>query len=294
MNMMNKLIFTILAITCAFCAGAQEAVDLGLSVRWADRNMGALDSADKGWFLSWGELTPKQEYSIDNYRFGMGDYRAMTKYVFPSKETTSEPDSKRYLEPEDDIATTTLGEGWRMPTYAEITEMAERCTWLWVDDATHPGYRVTGPNGNHIFLPAGGMYSGDALMLDCFEGYYWSGEVTTFNADFAHVLRFTPRTVNHYVLRIAPRIAGCQVRAVYAGNNAIGEVLDDAISVTVSGRDIVVTGVEGVPLQVFDIVGRPIYSTHSAAHTERIHTPTAGVYLIRVEGSKTRKVVTTP
>ena len=294
MNMMKRLIFTILAITCAVGAGAQEAVDLGLSVRWADRNMGALDSADKGWYLSWGELMPKQEYSIDNYRFGMGDYRAMTKYVFPSKETTNEPDSRRYLEPEDDIATTALGEGWRMPTYAEITELAERCTWLWIDDATHPGYRVTGPNGNHIFLPAGGMYSGDALMLDSHEGYYWSGEVITFNADFAHVLRFSPRTVNHYVLRIAPRIAGCLVRAVYAGLGAIGEAETDGIGVTANGRDIVISGAEGVPLQVFDIVGRPIYSTHSAAHVERIHTPTAGVYIVRAGNHKAHKVVTTP
>ena len=289
---MKRLILIIFAFTCVVVAHAQEAVDLGLSVRWADRNIGALGSSDKGWYLSWGELTPKQEYSIDNYRFGMGDYRAMTKYVFPSKETTNEPDNLRYLEPEDDIATTALGEGWRMPTYAEITELAEYCTWLWVSDPA--GYKVTGPNGNHIFLPAGGMYSDDSLMLDTYEGYYWSGEVITFNADFAHVLRFTPRTVNHYVLRIAPRIAGCLVRAVYAGSNAIGETPADGINVTTTGRDITVTGAEGQPLLLFDIVGRLIYSTHSAAHVERIHTPTAGIYLVRAGSSKTRKVVTTP
>ena len=291
---MKRLIFTILAITCAVGAGAQEAVDLGLSVRWADRNMGALDTCDAGWYLSWGELTPKQAYNIDNYIFGMGDYRAMTKYVFPSKETTSEPDSRRYLEPEDDIATSTLGMGWRMPTYAEITELADHCTWLWINDATHPGYWVTGPNGNHIFLPTGGMYSADSLMLDTHEGYYWSNEVVSWGVDFAYVLRFTPRTVNHYVLRLAPRIAGCLVRAVYAGLGDIGEALTDGIGVTASGRDITVTGAEGVPLQVFDIVGRPIYSTHSAAQVERIHTPAAGIYLVRTDGGKTRKVVTTP
>lgn len=290
---MKKLIFIILTtIIYTVAANAQQAVDLGLSVRWADRNMGSVNATDAGWYLAWGELTPKQEYSIDNYRFGMGDYRAMTKYVFPSKETTSEPDNLRYLEPEDDIATTALGEGWRMPTYAEITELAEQCTWLWVNDATHPGYRVTGPNGNHIFLPASGMYSGDALTLDTHEGYYWSGEVITFNADFAHALRFTPRTVNHYVLRLAPRIVGCQVRAVYAGLDAIGETLTDSISVTATGRDIVVTGAEGVPLQVFDIVGRPIYSIHSAAHVERIHTSAAGVYIVRAGNHKARIIVT--
>ena len=289
---MKRLIFTILTITCAFAASAQQAVDLGLSVRWADRNMGAVSTDDKGWYLSWGELMTKQEYTIDNYRFGMGDYRVMTKYVFPSKETTSEPDNLRYLEPEDDIATTTLGEGWRMPTYAEITELAKQCTWLWVDDSA--GYRVTGPSGNHIFLPAGGMYSADSLVLDTHEGYYWSGEVITYNADFAHLLRFTSRTVNHYVLRMAPRVLGCLVRAVYAGSSAIDETDADSINVEANGRDITVIGAEGQPLLVYDIVGCPVYSTHSAAHIERIHTPTAGIYLVRDGSGKTRKVVTTP
>lgn len=290
---MKKLIFIILTtIIYTVAANAQQAVDLGLSVRWADRNMGSVSATDAGWYLAWGELTPKQEYSIDNYRFGMGDYRAMTKYVFPSKETTSEPDNLRYLEPEDDIATTALGEGWRMPTYAEITELAEQCTWLWVNDATHPGYRVTGPNGNHIFLPASGMYSGDALTLDTHEGYYWSGEVITFNADFAHALRFTSRTVNHYVLRLAPRIVGCQVRAVYAGNNTVEEANVDNVSISASGNTITVVGGEGQPLYVFDIMGRTIHHTQSASHTEKIHTPSTGVYIVRAGNHKALKIVT--
>lgn len=48
----------------------------------------------------------------------------------------------------------------RVPSFAEMEELVERCEWEWVGRNGEEGYKVTGPNGNEIFLPEG-----------C--GYYW-------------------------------------------------------------------------------------------------------------------------
>ena len=43
-----------------------KTVDLGLSVKWADRNVGASSSTDGGYYYAFGEITTKSEYSVDN------------------------------------------------------------------------------------------------------------------------------------------------------------------------------------------------------------------------------------
>lgn len=214
---MKSFFLTILFVLHAGAALPQQAVDLGLSVAWADRNMGADNPEHPGFFLAWGELEPKSQYSLANYRFGTGDFSTATKYVAPSRQTNSQPDNLLVLEPEDDVATVSLGEGWRMPTRSEIGELVEKCVWQWIDHENNPGYRVTGPNGQSIFLPAGGMYANDRLLLSGYEGYYWSQEVMKFNPDYACSLRFTPRIVNHANFASTPRLNGCNVRAVYVG-----------------------------------------------------------------------------
>lgn len=66
-------------------------------------------------------------------------------------------DGKKILEPEDDAATVKLGAPWRMPTEDEIKELVDKCTWTWTTQDGKNGYKVIGPNGNSIFLPAGGL-----------------------------------------------------------------------------------------------------------------------------------------
>ena len=61
--------------------------------------------------------------------------------------------------------------GSEMPSYLQCLELRDKCTWTWLGN----GYKVTGPNGNYIILPAEGY-------LDCSGkkheegkgGYYWS------------------------------------------------------------------------------------------------------------------------
>lgn len=46
-----------------------EAVDLGLSVRWATCNVGAESETDVGDYFAWGETESKNEFFTTNYKF---------------------------------------------------------------------------------------------------------------------------------------------------------------------------------------------------------------------------------
>jgi hypothetical protein len=215
---MKYLLCILTALQFAGTVAAQQAVDLGLSVLWADCNVGATEPEEVGIYVAWGELEQKGEYLMTNYRFCLGDFSAPTKYfAYDPNRVSTKPDGKTILEPEDDIATVMLGSDWRIPTNAEITELVQQCTWEWIADDEAPGYRVTGPSGNTIFLPAAGIKTGLKLMYNGHEGYYWTAE-SMYVADEVYCLRFTPRLVAHSNFKSTERWHGCVVRAVTAAN----------------------------------------------------------------------------
>ena len=46
-----------------------QAIDLGLSVKWADRNFGANFPTDIGELYAWAEILPKSKYTWENYKY---------------------------------------------------------------------------------------------------------------------------------------------------------------------------------------------------------------------------------
>ena len=99
----------------------------------------------------------------------------MTKYCTNSKYGTV--DNKTTLDPEDDVAHVKWGGSWRMPTLGELEELKNSCTWQWTTQNGVNGYKVTGPNGNSIFLPAAGGRNGTDLDYSGSRGYYWSSSL---------------------------------------------------------------------------------------------------------------------
>lgn len=61
--------------------------------------------------------------------------------------------------------------GSSLPTDAQLKELVSKCHWVWLGN----GYRVDGPNGNSIIIPADGMYGCDGS----FSGKGESGEIWT-------------------------------------------------------------------------------------------------------------------
>jgi len=61
--------------------------------------------------------------------------------------------------------------GDQLPTKEQWEELKNNCQWAWADN----GYKVTGPNGNSIFLPAAGyrFLNGDVVRSETY-GSYWA------------------------------------------------------------------------------------------------------------------------
>ena len=150
-----------------------EWVDLGLSVKWATCNVGATTPEEYGVYFAWGEVEPKTTYNWSTYKYGT-DEDQLTKYCNDSSRGKDGfMDNKTVLDPEDDAATANWGGAWRMPTDAEFSELINNCTWTWTTQNSVNGHKVTGPNGNSIFLPVAGLMHVDTLDYAGSLGFYW-------------------------------------------------------------------------------------------------------------------------
>ena len=130
-----------------------KAVDLGLSVMWADRNVEVKSLEHTGDFFKWGGVRPYLEdgentvgkiYNISN-----------TKY---------------------DVAHVCLGGKWRLPTKKEFEELLSKCSYK-LDDSKDGGVSfISKSNGNKIFFP-----STELDPEKGYRGYYWTG--TGYNSE---------------------------------------------------------------------------------------------------------------
>ena len=133
-----------------------DYVALGLpsGLKWATCNVGATTPEGYGNYYAWGETSTKTSYDQSNsvtYGQQISDFSGNATY---------------------DAARANWGSTWRMPTEAEMRELINNCTWTWTTQNGVNGMRVTGPNGNSIFLPATGYYQGSSRYSG--SGYYWS------------------------------------------------------------------------------------------------------------------------
>jgi len=161
-----------------------DAIDLGLpgGTKWASCNVGASSPEDYGDYFAWGETTTKDSYTEDNSTtYGVNYSTLQSKGII---------DSNGNLTAAYDAATANWGKGWRMPTLAEIEELALNCTWTWTSQNGVYGRLVTGPNGNSIFLPAAGCRVGSSLDYAGSNGYYWSSTVYEVDSYYAFRLFF--------------------------------------------------------------------------------------------------------
>jgi len=198
-------------VTSASPAPTHEAVDLGLSVKWATMNIGANAPEEYGDYFAWGETTAKTDYSWSTYKWCQGTNKTLTKYNTSSDYSYSAPDNKTQLELADDAAYVNWGGTWRMPTDAELTELRTKCTWTWTSLNGVNGMKVAGPSGNSIFLPAAGYRSGTSLHSAGSLGNYWSSSLDESTPSGAWYVLFNSNGANRYN---SNRCYGRSVRAV--------------------------------------------------------------------------------
>lgn len=141
-------------------------VDLGLpsGTKWATCNLGSVYPAGKGYKYIWGKTTPcpasgrvsETEYPLDEVK-ALNDSICGTEY---------------------DAATANWGGNWRLPTKEQCQELLDYATASLTTLNDVKGIRITGANGNSIFLPFyNGSYS--KIMIgqgvEGTDGYYKSG-----------------------------------------------------------------------------------------------------------------------
>ena len=175
-----------------------QYVDLGITndqgepLYWATCNVGATKPEEYGDYFAWGEIEPKTNYLWSTYKWCNGTSKTLTKYN--SSSSYGIVDNKEVLELEDDAARQNWEGTWRMPTSSEFRKLRDNCTWEWTQLNSVKGYKVTGTNGNWIFLPAAGYRSDSYLDDDGSYGHYWSS--TQSNQSGAYSLFFSSSNIN--------------------------------------------------------------------------------------------------
>ena len=158
-----------------------KAIDLGLSVLWANCNLGAKQPRDYGARVAWGDPTGSLwsgqgiAWNDNGYTWNTGNYGGNN----PPDDITFSP---------LDVVTQHWGDGWRIPSYDEAKELCEQCQWKLRTWGDIKWYEVIGPNGNSIIMPLAGLYSDNPNSSARFQsgpvgvnerGLYWTSTSCT-------------------------------------------------------------------------------------------------------------------
>lgn len=182
-----------------------EYVDLGLSVMWCNKNLGASSETANGDYYQWGNTQPGENFTSSEcatyeVKFSSGYDIGGTGY---------------------DAAYVTLGDNWRMPSSSEFQELIESCDWEWTQSGLNYGYTITSSKtGNSIFLPAAGYYDGASIATNVeysntSAGYYWSSNAYVGSYS-AYQLTFGERKTGY--IQYFSRYDGMTIRPVYDAN----------------------------------------------------------------------------
>jgi len=202
-----------------------EYVDLGLSVKWSTRYLGAVNPEDYGDYYAWGETEPRtNSFEMSTYKLAKPQVNdplnyGFTKYCFSSwLSFNGSVDNKDVLDPEDDAARAKLGAPFRIPTNEEIWELIDNCIWM---EETINGIvclRATSKiNHKSIILSKNGRLERSKLMLRGAASIFWTNRLSEFT-DTGSKTRYVPvffydkpKPLMHSDLRFI----GLNVRAVH-------------------------------------------------------------------------------
>ncbi len=150
-----------------------KAINLGLSVMWGDCNIGAQEVYQEGNLYTWKETIPN---------------------------------------PTCDLAEKMYGSGWQVPTKDHIIELMQNCEFEFVS-AGIILLKVTGPNGNSIYLPLAGNRDWNGNKVK--GGFYWTSTKAIEDNNSAYQLRIADQLIWGY-----NHINVCQsVRPIYHPKN---------------------------------------------------------------------------
>lgn len=203
----------------------KEAINLGLSVKWANMNVGANAPEEYGDYYAWGEVKSKRYYgAYSTYKH----YDDQSYHKYNYKEIKgSVKDNLFMLKSSDDVASKHWGDKWRMPTAEEIMELINQCIWTYTEKNGSRGYWIKNKESesDSIFLPMVGYRDfGTYRFRAGTEGCYWSSSLLPLSeqtmidsiaesrVDSSMCLRILEKGIPELIY--SPRPIGCVIRPV--------------------------------------------------------------------------------
>lgn len=144
-----------------------EAIDLGLSVRWASCNIGTSNPFECGDYFAFGETVSKDSFTKENYSSDI------------AVESFSNDIGLKRLISINDVANRLIGNKWRIPTRHDVIELIENCDIDIFKLNGILGIKVTGRNGNSIFLPKTRRMVENKLVEESLILDYWLSTLRT-------------------------------------------------------------------------------------------------------------------
>ncbi|MCM1489790.1 MAG: response regulator transcription factor [Muribaculum sp.] len=238
-------------------------VDLGLSVKWADRNLDAESELDSGGFYSFGETQTKEYYDWSTYQHCDDGDIILQHYLGENISGT-----------EYDAAYMLLGEGWRMPTLEEVEELLEHCmvTNFPSENGNHAYTRIAASNGNFIDIPICGYMNKDKLLYSGKEAEILTGSMDTDEEEEDGI-----------IYRInAPYVMAC--------TNTTEPLVIMASSHLGFNIRPVNDGMTGVEIVTWECMPETIYSLDGRMMGSDTSSLPSGIY-VKVRGGKAEKVL---
>lgn len=182
-------------VSASTSTSVETGVDMGLSVMWANCNVGASSPEEAGYYYAWGMTETLSSYSSSTcttYQIEIDDFSGDATY---------------------DVARAVMGGSWRLPTVDEMDELIEECEWIYTSVDSIPGYKVTGPSGNSIFLPICGYYNNSIHMSPDSHGAYWTSTPYP-SSTLKYAWNLALYNSSRYLTEDALRYHGHTIRAV--------------------------------------------------------------------------------
>lgn len=203
---------------------AAEAVDMGLSVMWANMNVGAESEEEWGNFYAWGETGTKHQYGwYYSYATGVDAYgteisvRVAPNYKFGAYDTEiTGYTGATMLEPADDAATANWGNEWRTPTREDFEELFENTKQKKDVVNNIKGVRFISKtnSSNSIFIPYSGYKKEDKTVDADAIGGCWTSTLHPEHQNKGILYKFSHDDASATKLSWDYRPAGWPIRPV--------------------------------------------------------------------------------
>jgi hypothetical protein len=219
-------------------------IDLGLpsGTKWACCNVGATTQEGYGGYYAWGETAEKEAYNEVTYLYCTGDDTNGDGWYDDWHEDSSTKgiwsDLGGFIaRTQYDVAHVKWGGCWQMPSFDQINELLENCTFEWGTVNGINGGRFIGKNGASVFLPASGTRSLEEVFDIGNNCFYWASTLGTTGLPYADGMFFASygATTSLYSFRgngqsVRPVAGKAEARTYHLDVNNDGEIeLTDAL-----------------------------------------------------------------